>query len=59
MYSAGLETETGRIVEIPAANVKHISGIPFFDNNGVNLVMSAIVAFTVPKLAFVVWGYYV
>ena len=48
---SGVCLKTRKIVEDPGPEVKPISGLPLCSNHSVNLISSAITAFTVPLIA--------
>lgn len=45
----------GKIVERPAAGVKHISGYCLLDNHSVNLISSILTGLVIPWVAFKCW----
>lgn len=49
------QDETGRIVEKPAKNVKHISGYRILDNHSVNLISSILTGIIMPWIAYRCW----
>lgn len=46
---------SGRIVERPGPNVKHISGFRLLDNHSVNLISSILTGLVMPFVAFQCW----
>lgn len=51
---SGLDT-SGRIVERPGPDVKHISGLRLLDNHSVNLISSILTGLIMPFVAFNCW----
>lgn len=51
---SGLDAK-GKVVERPAPDVRHISGIGLFDNHSVNLIASILTALIMPFIAFKCW----
>ncbi|XP_058838169.1 transmembrane protein 19 [Topomyia yanbarensis] len=51
---SGVDT-SGRIVERPGKNVRHISGVRILDNHSVNLISSIITALLMPSIAMHFW----
>ncbi|XP_076647615.1 transmembrane protein 19 [Halictus rubicundus] len=47
--------ENGLVVERPGKRVRYICGRQILDNHSVNLLSSVIVAFTLPKIANLIW----
>lgn len=51
---SGLDS-SGRVVERPGLDTKHISGCQIFDNHSVNLISSILTALIMPFVAFGFW----
>lgn len=51
---SGLDAK-GKVVERPAPDVRHISGIGLFDNHSVNLIASILTALIMPFIALTCW----
>ncbi|KAG8178138.1 hypothetical protein JTE90_029444 [Oedothorax gibbosus] len=47
---SGMDAKTGKIVETPGPNVKHISGRPILKNHTVNLIMTIVTSVAVPTI---------
>ncbi|XP_055626328.1 transmembrane protein 19 isoform X2 [Toxorhynchites rutilus septentrionalis] len=47
---------SGKIVERPGKNVRHISGVRILDNHSVNLISSIITGLSMPSIAMYFWG---
>ena len=56
VVTAGLNEDTGTIVQYPNKKTRDISGTAILDNHGVNMVTSAIMAFLSPTIALAVWA---
>lgn len=54
VFFAG-QDETGRIVEKPGKNVRHISGYRILDNHSVNLISSIATGIIMPFIALNCW----
>lgn len=55
MQYSGQHEESGKIVEMPGKNVRHISGVRILDNHSVNLISSILTGIVTPALAFHFW----
>lgn len=51
---SGLDS-SGRVVECPGTNIKHISGTRVLDNHSVNLISSILTALIMPFIAMSFW----
>jgi len=51
---SGLDTKTGKVVEVAREGVVRISGKMILDNHSVNLVSSILTALIIPKMALLV-----
>lgn len=52
---SGQDIETGKIVERPGKNIRHISGARIFDNHSVNLISSIATGILIPIIARKFW----
>ncbi|KAM4747044.1 transmembrane protein 19 isoform 1-T2 [Rhinophrynus dorsalis] len=55
MQYSGYDETTGKIVNHPTNEAKHISGKPILDNNAVNLFSSILIALLLPGAAWSFW----